>query len=194
MRELFEELGVLHDGVWEERYLCFSPQERVFAHGEWHDGIEPEFALDAVGRAAFSSSTKLIAAPSRERRVHDPNGRRRATRVAAGSDVDGRLAQATSSSTTPAMRWYIDYACRDDYGALARADVGVGGRSLLRVARARRAGPLTWPEGNGWIVKRLIAKLAQHIRPARARGPHRAGGHAMASAQRRNRDVSRRRR
>jgi len=39
VRELFEELGVLRNGVWEERYLCFSPQERLFAHGEWHDGI-----------------------------------------------------------------------------------------------------------------------------------------------------------
>ena len=30
VRELFEELGVLRDGVWDERYLCFSPQERLF--------------------------------------------------------------------------------------------------------------------------------------------------------------------
>ena len=38
VRELFDELGVLRDGGWEERYLCFAPQERLFAHGEWHDG------------------------------------------------------------------------------------------------------------------------------------------------------------
>ena len=30
VRELFEELGVLRDGVWEEGNLCFSPQERLF--------------------------------------------------------------------------------------------------------------------------------------------------------------------
>ena len=28
VRELFEELGVLKDGEWDERRLCFSPQER----------------------------------------------------------------------------------------------------------------------------------------------------------------------
>src|SRR5689334_24035200 len=45
VRELFEELGVLRDGEWQERHLCFSPQERLFLHGEWHAGIEPEFAM-----------------------------------------------------------------------------------------------------------------------------------------------------
>jgi NADPH-dependent 2,4-dienoyl-CoA reductase/sulfur reductase-like enzyme len=30
VRELFEDLGVFKDGQWEERYLCFSPQERLF--------------------------------------------------------------------------------------------------------------------------------------------------------------------
>ena len=30
VRELFEDLGVLKNGRWEERYLCFSPQERLF--------------------------------------------------------------------------------------------------------------------------------------------------------------------
>src|SRR5882724_10021039 len=38
VRELFEELGVLRDGVWDERQLCFSPQERLFLHGRWQEG------------------------------------------------------------------------------------------------------------------------------------------------------------
>jgi len=33
VRELFEELGVLKNGQWEERYLCFTPQERLFLYG-----------------------------------------------------------------------------------------------------------------------------------------------------------------
>jgi NADPH-dependent 2,4-dienoyl-CoA reductase/sulfur reductase-like enzyme len=34
VRELFEELGVLRNGVWNERFLCFSPQERLFLYGK----------------------------------------------------------------------------------------------------------------------------------------------------------------
>ncbi len=41
VRELFEELGVLKDGMWDERRLCFAPQERLFLHGRWQEGIEP---------------------------------------------------------------------------------------------------------------------------------------------------------
>jgi len=41
VRELFEDLGVLKNGQWEERYLCFTPQERLFLYGRWQEGIEP---------------------------------------------------------------------------------------------------------------------------------------------------------
>src|ERR1700689_2462239 len=32
-RELFEELGLFRDGKWDERALCFDPQERLFVNG-----------------------------------------------------------------------------------------------------------------------------------------------------------------
>src|SRR5205823_151902 len=41
-RELFTELGVLTEGGWDERTLCFAPQERLFVHGEWQSGLEAE--------------------------------------------------------------------------------------------------------------------------------------------------------
>ena len=165
VRELFEELGVLRDGVWDERYLCFSPQERLFIHGEWQDGIEPDFALDAAGRAAFSRFDQLIARASGERRVHDPDGGRRATRFAAGPySMAEWLAQHRLDA--PALRWYIDYACRDDYGALARtrrrgpaSTTSRRARTTNRVrSRGRRA-----TAGSPSDSSRM---LADHIRPA----------------------------
>src|SRR5262249_13950893 len=42
VRDLCEQLGLLKDGKWEERYLCFSPQERLYIHGRWQEGLEPE--------------------------------------------------------------------------------------------------------------------------------------------------------
>jgi hypothetical protein len=66
----------------------------------------------------------------------------------------------------PALRWYIDYACRDDYGALARDTSAWAGVHYFASRPHDEQGPLTWPEGNGWIAKRLIAMLADHIRPA----------------------------
>jgi glycine/D-amino acid oxidase-like deaminating enzyme len=176
VRELFEELGVLRDGIWEERYLCFSPQERLFAHGEWHDGIEPDFALDAAGRAAFSRFDQLIAEhrSSGEFTIPMADGVRR------DSPLD-RISMAEwlteHQLDAPAMRWYIDYACRDDYGSLARETSAWAGVHYFASRPHDEQGPLTWPEGNGWIAKRLIAMLADHIRPAEpAVRIERAGG------------------
>jgi hypothetical protein len=61
------------------------------------------------------------------------------------------------------MRWMVDYACRDDYGGLAR-DVSAWAGVLYFAARdADDAGPLTWPEGNGWIVRRLLQRLGTRV-------------------------------
>jgi glycine/D-amino acid oxidase-like deaminating enzyme len=163
VRELFEELGVLRDGVWEERHLCFSPQERVFSHGEWHDGIEPEFALDVAGRTAFRHFDEEIARyrASGEFTIPMATGVRRDSPLDRISMVDW-LAQ--NGMNAPALRWYVDYACRDDYGALAAQTSAWAGIHYFASRAHDEQGPLTWPEGNGWIAKRLIAKLAPQIR------------------------------
>ncbi len=162
VRELFAELGVLHDGVWEERNLCFSPQERLFSHGEWHEGIEPEFALDATGRAAFRRFDEEIARHRASGEFTIPM----ATGVRRESSLD-RISMAEwlrqQRLDAPALRWYVDYACRDDYGALAAQTSAWAGIHYFASRAHDEQGPLTWPEGNGWIAKRLIARLSEHI-------------------------------
>ena len=57
------------------------------------------------------------------------------------------------------LLWYVNYVCRDDYGALA-ADVSAwAGLHYFSARDADDRGPLTWPEGNGWIVKQLLARV-----------------------------------
>ncbi|HET7373111.1 MAG TPA: FAD-dependent oxidoreductase [Gemmatimonadaceae bacterium] len=162
VRELFEELGVLRDGVWEERYLCFSPQERLFSHGEWHEGIEPAFALDAAGRAEFARFDEQIAGhrASGEFTIPMDAGVRRDSSLDRMSMADWLTAHDFRS---PAMRWYIDYACRDDFGALAGSTSAWAGIHYFASRPHDEQGPLTWPEGNGWIARRLVARLAEHI-------------------------------
>jgi glycine/D-amino acid oxidase-like deaminating enzyme len=163
VRELFADLGVLRDGVWEERYLCFSPQERLFSHGEWHEGVEPEFALDSAGRAAFKRFDEEIARFRASGEFTIPM----ATGVPGDSPLDQMsMGQwlAERKLDAPALRWYVDYACRDDYGALARDTSAWAGIHYFASRAAEELGPLTWPEGNGWIAKQLIARLAERIR------------------------------
>src|SRR5271157_4506708 len=59
-RQLFEELGVFRDGTWDERVLCFDPQERLFVHGHWQEGIEPEDGASPRDRAQYRRFMKKI--------------------------------------------------------------------------------------------------------------------------------------
>ena len=61
VRELFTELGLLQDGEWDERWLCHSPQERLYIHGRWQDAIEPEVGLSAEDHRQFKTFSQRIA-------------------------------------------------------------------------------------------------------------------------------------
>lgn len=164
VRELFEELGVLKDGVWEERYLCFTPQERLFLHGRWQEGIVPETAASAQDHADIERFEKTISEMRGTGQFTIP------LRDNVGDTSLDRMTFAEWLSSyrfeSPYLRWYVDYACRDDYGARASATSAWAGLHYFaaRPAEADDDGPLTWPEGNGWIARRLIAKLQPHIR------------------------------
>jgi len=162
VRELFQELGVLHDGEWEERYLCFSPQERLFMHGEWHAGLEPEFAMSAADRDEFRRFAEVVAAERATGRFTIPS----ALGVDRSSPLDRLSMEAWLDEqrfTSPRLRWYVDYACRDDYGASPRETSAWAGVHYFAAREPNEQGPLTWPEGNGWITKRLLAKLGAFV-------------------------------
>jgi glycine/D-amino acid oxidase-like deaminating enzyme len=162
VRELFEELGLLRNGEWEERFLCFSPQERLFMHGEWHSGIEAEFAMSLGDRAEFRRFSDLISAYRATGQFTIPSalGVRRATPLDRFSMAAWLTEQGFSSQR---LRWYVGYACRDDYGASPLNTSAWAGIHYFAAREPDERGPLTWPEGNGWITKRLLVKLGAYV-------------------------------
>lgn len=161
VRELFEELGVLRDGVWEERYLCFSPQERLYLHGRWQEGIEPVTAASARDREDF---TRFAA------RMNEFRATGQFTipmELGAKPSLLDRVSIADwldqERFTSPYLRWYLNYACRDDYGAMAKDISAWAGVHYFASREPDEKGPLTWPEGNGWIARRLLAKLSRYV-------------------------------
>jgi len=71
---------------------------------------------------------------------------------------------AANKFTSPYLNWYVNYACRDDYGALARDTSAWAGVHYFASREPEEKGPLTWPEGNGWIARQLIERLKPWIR------------------------------
>ena len=161
-RELFEELGVWRDGQWDERVLCFDPQERLFINGHWQDGIEPEDGATARDREQYQRFEKMMAEFRATGQFTIPMDRGLKPSPLDRMSMADWLAGERFDS--PLLGWYINYACRDDYGARARDTSAWAGIQYFASREPEEKGPLTWPEGNGWIAGRLIAKLDRYIR------------------------------
>ena len=159
-RELFEELEVFRDGVWDDRVLCFAPQERLFIYGRWQEGIEPENATprDTGQYRRFNERVNEFRA-SGEFTIPMERGAKPSP-LDTMSIADWLEREKFDS---PTLRWYINYACRDDYGALAKDTSAWAGIHYFASREPEEKGPLTWPEGNGWIAQRLFEKLHRYV-------------------------------
>ncbi len=164
VRELFEDLGVLKDGHWEERYLCFTPQERLFLYGRWQEGIEPAIALTQNERDQFQRLEEMIAEFRASGQFTIPMERGRTERLAQLDRMSFGDWLTVKGMNGRLVRWYMNYCCRDDYGALAADTSAWAGIHYFASREPEEKGPLTWPEGNGWIVKRLLERVGNNLR------------------------------
>ncbi|PTY05132.1 FAD-dependent oxidoreductase [Opitutaceae bacterium EW11] len=178
-----EEIGLITgraaDGapIFDEYALCADPMERLFHHGAWQEGIVPRLDVPHAERAQIEG---FLARMDRWRTTRGSDGRRafaipvdRSSRDTAFLDLD-RVTMADylkrEGWTSEALRWYVDYCCRDDYGASADAVSAWAGIHYFasrnaRAANAPSSAVLTWPEGNGWLARQLQQAVGTDIRP-----------------------------
>lgn len=178
VRRLCRELGLLHaDGTWDERTLCHSPQERLWQHGRWHEGLDPRDAASPAHRAQFARFEDLVSEWRASGLFTVPSAvgharREQAARAAGAAQRLARDAGALDTLTAdawmrangfdaPALRWWVEYGTRDDYGG-SLAQVSAWAAVHYFAARdAEEQGPLTWPEGNDFLVRELTRRLSR---------------------------------
>ncbi len=172
--KLLDEVGALEwlsDGSFAgaERALVRAPEERVFADGEWHEGLVPPTRMQPADKAEFERFEALVARYAARR---DGRGRRAFALPLERSSDDPDLVELDRSSArqfldahgfrSRLLAWYVEYACRDDYG-LSLEHTSAWAMLFYFAARATSAHPtapfLTWPEGNGRLVSHL-ARIA----------------------------------
>lgn len=179
VQDLLEELGLRQRvaGRWQydERHLCHSPQERLYFEREWQEGLLPVQGVGEATLEQYRRFSQAVGAASRAARFTMPQF--------AALDAKTGLApahQALDAMTFEAwlqqqglddahLRWYLDYCCRDDYGAgMARVSAWAGLHYFAsrhgfhapgEAVAEDREGVLTWPEGNGWLTQQLSAPI-----------------------------------
>ncbi|MDR3369862.1 FAD-dependent oxidoreductase [Rhodoferax sp.] len=177
VQDLLEEFGLRQrvSGRWvyNERHLCHSPQERLFFNGAWQEGLLPTNGVGASTLAQYRVFSALVTQLQRQARWTIPIRNRPL------APVQKALAAITFASylaqnglTDRHLRWYLDYCCRDDYGAgIATVSAWAGihyfasrhGFSAPGMETGESDGLLTWPEGNAWLTRRLAAPLGQRL-------------------------------
>jgi monoamine oxidase len=178
VRDFLEELGIARRaaGRWtyDERHLCHSPQDRLFINGQWQEGLLP-MQVGASTLAQYRLFSQRVAQAQKRARFPLPlrgavaSSHRALDAVTFGAWLD------REGLTDPHLRWYLDYCCRDDYGAGPAAVSAWAGLHYFASRHGfqapgepgERDAVLTWPEGNGWLASRLAQPLGERLQAGR---------------------------
>lgn len=173
--DLIESTDAAGEPVFREEMLCREPQERVFADGQWRLGLRHSHRESAVEEQQFSRFKTII---ERFAAMRDGKGRRAFSVPSSRGSDDADLTALDKSSmadwlareglSSPRLKWLVDYACRDDFGARASQTSAWAG---IHYYASRLLGPgrdpqavITWPAGNGWLVGKLQERVRAKLR------------------------------
>jgi hypothetical protein len=178
---LLDEMGVFEgrdaegEPVVREEFLCRDPQERIYYRGRWYEGLYLAVAASAEDKRQLEAFRDEMRRWSEWR---DAKGRFAFTiPIARGSDdaevtALDRISMAewlgARGLTSPRLQWYVEYACRDDYGTSldqTSAWAGIFYFTSRVDDEHTNAQPLiTWPEGNGRLVAHLQNRSSAQVR------------------------------
>ncbi|NDY93174.1 FAD-dependent oxidoreductase [Ideonella livida] len=186
LQHWLQDIGLLRRdgpaGPWraDERHLAHAPQERLFLDGAWQAGLLPV----AEGRPATQAQYQRFAqAVDQARRTLDfplPSGQARWSAGLAALEAETFAAWLHRQGLDdPLLRGYLDYTCRDDYGAgLDTVSAWAGlhyfasrhGFALPQAGTSTGGGGeglFTWPQGNAHLVQALAAPLQDRLHRGR---------------------------
>lgn len=161
--------------LFAEHHLVRAPEDRIFAKGLWWEGLYLRAGASPQDEQEYHA---FFAEIDRWAAYRDSTGRK-AFAIPRWKGSDAPEVQALDRQSfaqwldrkgfrSERLRWFLDYACRDDYGATL--DLTSAWAGIFYFA-ARKTGPgeesrplLSWPEGNGFLVDHLRRACGGRIR------------------------------
>ncbi len=182
---LLEEMGVVEgkdkngEPIIGEQFLCRDPEERIFYKGRWYEGLylhAGESEDDKQQYQKFNTEVDHWIV------WRDGKGRRAFTLPVSACSDDAEVTALDRLSmsawmdqrglTSPRLRWWVDYACRDDYGMTLEQTSAWAGLfyfcSRVVAPENESQSLITWPEGNGRLVNHLSERVKTNIQLDRA--------------------------
>jgi monoamine oxidase len=182
IQEWLVEIGLARpvaDGLrWDERQLCHSPQERLFIDGRWQEGLLPDVQRDSPTQAQYRLFARLVADTGRALAFALPTARAPWTPAHTALDAVPFAQWLREHGIVDAkLLSYLDYCCRDDYGA-GSATVSAWAGIHYFASRHGFSAPgddagerdllLTWPDGNAPLARALRDPLGERVLTGRA--------------------------
>ncbi|RQR50149.1 FAD-dependent oxidoreductase [Burkholderia sp. Bp9126] len=177
LRDMLADLGVIESApyaarpAYDERALVHAPDERLFIAGQWQDGLVP---TTGIGADELAQHVRFFAYTDTLRTARGADGRKAFCIPLAESSRDPRWRAFDTLTfrkwlldngyTAPSLHWYLNYCCRDDYGAGYEHVSAWAGLHYFssRAGHASDAGDgavLTWPDGLHTVVTKLSASI-----------------------------------
>jgi hypothetical protein len=179
VREILADLGLLTGDplatrpYFDETALVHSPEARVYYNGKWQEGTLPNQGVSTQDLAEQNRFAKTVEAL---KQTVGADGKRVFCIPIELSSTDPQWRALDASTfkewldreryTSPLLHWYLNYVCRDDYGAPYDQVSAWAGLHYFasRGGHARNAedgAVLTWSDGLNALVTRLSTAIDQ---------------------------------
>ena len=161
--------------TYNEQHLCHAPDERLLYRGLFHEGFVPDYGLDSETQQEIERFFELMKT---YRALQSEDGKD-LFNIPISATGESQLLDELDQQSFDAfltkhafkseeLLWFLDYCCRDDFGAgTDRISAWAG----IHYFAARKATPantdptsvLTWAEGNGYLVHQLKTSISDNI-------------------------------
>jgi len=161
--------------LYNDLFLCFDPQERLYINGRWQEGLIPQFG---VPHDELKQIERFLSQMNDYRYGKGRDGRdlfaipvNESSKDEECLELDNITMQQwlnKNNYTSSYLHKYVNYCTRDDFGTphnkiSAWAGIHYYASRKGKGANAEHGDVLTWPEGNGFLVKKLLHNIKEHV-------------------------------
>ncbi len=169
----------LNQTLYNPEYLIHSPETKLLYLGRWHDGLIPFESLNQEELLEIAKFNEII----HKFRIRVGSDNKNAFSIPiSNSSRDEDLLELDKISfkdflesqqlNSKFLHWFVNYATKDDYGCEYNETSAWAGihyfasRPQDESSSTNKHQPdlLTWPEGNGFLVKKFKEQINSEVR------------------------------